>query len=260
MCRIVSLCLVGIFCFTLQLHAEEQHLHKSKKSAASAGEQQELKTQKDKVSYAIGVDMIRDFKRQGIEVDLEGVIKGMRESSSGAKLRMTDADMRTTLKDYNREMVIKQTRAKQETAEKNRKEGEAFLKANKAKEGVITTASGLQYKVIKAGSGKKPTAEDSVTCRYRGTLLDGTEFDSSDRMGGMPVTFTVKDSILPGWSEVLKLMPAGSKWQVFMPAELGYGEKGAAREIGPNTVLLYDIELVAVNPQAVTHPKKEATK
>jgi len=225
-----------------------------------AEEKQPLKTQKDKISYGIGMDMIKNFKQQGLEVDLDVVIRGMRDKSAGGKLLLSEEESRKILSDYNRDLKAKQAKLKQETAEKNRKEGLAFLKANKGKEGVVTTASGLQYKVIKAGNGKKPTEDDSVTCRYRGTLLDGTEFDSSERMGGMPVTFSVKDSVLAGWSEVLKLMPAGSKWQVFMPAELGYGEKGAARDVGPNAVLLYDIELIAVNPQPVLNKKKDATK
>jgi FKBP-type peptidyl-prolyl cis-trans isomerase FklB len=221
-----------------------------------AAEQKSLTTTKDKISYGIGVDTVRNFKKQGIDVDLETVILGMRHAASDGKLLLSEAESSKILAEYNRELTAKQGQLKHVAAVENKKSGEAFLAANKLIKGVETTTSGLQYKILKAGNGKKPTENDSVTCRYRGTLLDGTEFDSSERIG-YPVTFSVKDSVIAGWSEALKLMPAGSKWQIFVPSHLGYGEKGAGRIIGPHATLIYDIELLAVNPQPVLEKKKE---
>lgn len=233
--------IAGVLIMSLQVQAEEP---------------QPLKTQRDKVSYGIGVDMVRNFKKQGIEANLDLVIKGMRDESSGAKLVISDGEMKKTLADYQKELAGKQAQLKLMAAENNKRDGAAYLATNKTKEGVVVLPSGLQYKILKAGTGKKPTESDSVTCRYRGTLIDGTEFDSSDRIGGYPLTFFVKDSIVAGWSEALKLMPAGSKWQVFVPPQLGYGDKGAGRDIGPNATLIYEIELLAVNPEIVVQKKK----
>jgi FKBP-type peptidyl-prolyl cis-trans isomerase FklB len=245
------MCVITLLLGT-QVQAEE-------KQPVKVDEKQPLKTQKDKISYGIGMDMIKNFKQQGLEVDLEMVIRGMRDKSAGGKLLLSEEESRRILADYNRDLKLKQAKIKQETAEKNRKDGLEYLKANKVKEGVVTTASGLQYKILKAGNGKKPTEEDSITVRYRGTLLDGTVFDSTDRIG-YPVTINLKDSVIAGWSEALKLMPAGSKWQVVVPSEIGYGETGAGRDIGPNATLIYEIELIAVNPQPVVNKKKDATK
>lgn len=222
-----------------------------------AEEPQPLKTPKEKTYYAVGVDLVRNFKRQGIEADLDLVIRGMREEGAGKKLQLSEPEIRKTLMDYQLELKEKQARLRQEAAEKNKKDGSDFLAANKGREGVVTTPSGLQYKVLAAGSGKKPTDADSVTCRYRGTLIDGTEIDNSESYG-YPVTFNVKDSVIAGWSEALKLMPAGSRWQVFVPARLAFAEKGAGRDIGPNAALIYEIELLAVNPQPVSQKKKGA--
>jgi FKBP-type peptidyl-prolyl cis-trans isomerase FklB len=239
--KYVCVCLLGTVFLAGQVHADDQML---------------LKTQKDKVSYGIGFDMIKNFKKQGIEADLELVIKGMRDSASGAKSLISDAEMKKSLADYQMELAGKQAELKVLAAEKNKREGDAYLKSNKKKNGVVTLPSGLQYKIIKAGTGIKPTDADNVTCRYRGTLVDGTEFDSSERLG-YPLTFNVKDSIVKGWSDALKLMPAGSKWLIAVPPELGYGEKGAGRDIGPNATLLYEIELIAVNAVAAPVIKKE---
>ncbi len=223
---------------------------------AQAADHLPLKATKDKVSYGIGVDMVRNFKKQGIEADLELVIKGMRDGSSGGELLMTDAEIRKTLADYQKQLAGNQAQARLLAAERNKREGAAYLKANKSRDGVVVLASGLQYRIIKAGSGKIPTASDNVTCRYRGTLIDGTEFDSSDRLG-FPVTFNVKDSVIKGWAEALKLMSAGSKWQIAVPSELAYGEKGAGRDIGPNAVLIYEIDLIAVNGAPTPVNRKE---
>ena len=223
---------------------------------AGADDQPLFKTQKDKVSYGIGVDMVRNFKKQGIDADLELVIKGMRDGASGGKILMSDAEMKKSLADYQRELSVKQAELKMLEADRNKRAGDAYQKTNKKKNGVVTLPSGLQYKIIKAGTGVKPTENDNVTCRYRGTLIDGTEFDSSERLG-FPLTFNVKDSVIKGWAEALKLMPAGSKWQVVVPPELAYGEKGAGRDIGPNATLLYDIELIAVNAASAPVKKKD---
>lgn len=208
-----------------------------------AEEPQVLKTQKDKVNYGIGVSVVRNFKQQGFEIDLDAVVKGMKDAHSGVKLLMTDAEIHKTMASFQKELRLKQRQTKIIAAADNKKEGDAFLAENKKKVGVVTLPSGLQYIVLKAGDGKKPTDADTVECHYRGTLIDGTEFDSSDR-SKQPATFTVT-GVIPGWREALKLMPMGSKWQLFIPPQLAYGERGSG-SIGPNATLIFELELLAV--------------
>jgi FKBP-type peptidyl-prolyl cis-trans isomerase len=203
-----------------------------------------VKTKKDKVSYGIGVDVARNFKHLGVDVDLELLVKGLRDEFSGNKLLMNENDLRASMNAYRSELRAKQVLALRVAGEDNRKKGEDFLAENKKKEGVVTLPSGLQYVVLKAGDGKKPTDADTVECHYRGTLIDGTEFDSSDR-SKQPATFTVT-GVIPGWREALKLMPAGSKWQLFIPPQLAYGARGAGRDIGPNATLIFELELLAI--------------
>ena len=213
----------------------------------SAQEPAAPKTEKEKVSYGIGVAVERNFKRQGIEVDLDSVIKGMRDAASGDKLLMTEDDLNATLTAFRTEMAKKQEQATKKAAEVNKKAGEAFLAENKKKDGVLTLPSGLQYKILKAGEGRKPTMDDTVECQYRGALLDGTEFDSSYRMG-KPLTFDVK-GVIAGWREALQLMPVGSKWQLFVPPQLAYGERGTSG-IGPNATLIFEVELVSIQSKS----------
>jgi FKBP-type peptidyl-prolyl cis-trans isomerase FklB len=202
--------------------------------------------------------MVRSFQRQGIDVDKDLFLKGVKDGLSGGTLLMSDDDFHKTLKVFQVEQKMKLAERKRQLAERlrkqrqtatvpgeeNRKAGEAFLAANGTKEGVVTMPSGLQYRILKAGDGRKPTDADSVECRYRGTLIDGTEFDSSDR-AGQPVTFKVK-GMIPGVREALKLMPVGSKWQLFIPPQLAYGARGSGRDIGPNATLIFELELLAV--------------
>jgi len=214
-------------------------------ASALAGEKVELKTQKDKASYAIGLDMGNSLKRNSIEVNTDILVKGIKDALSGGKLLMTDQEMKETIATLQKELQAKQQEKTKELAEKNKKEGEAFLAGNKKKDGVITLASGLQYKIIKNGEGKLPKADDSVTVNYRGTLIDGTEFDSSYKRS-QPATFQV-NGVIPGWTEALQLMKEGSKWQLFIPANLAYGERGAGRDIGPNAVLIFEVGLIKIN-------------
>jgi len=213
-------------------------------ASASAADTAALGTQKQKVSYGIGVDLARNFTRMGVEFDVDTLAEGMKDALSGAKLLMTDEELRSTLTAYQTELKEKQMQAMNAVAAKNKKTGDAFLAENKAKEGVAVLPSGLQFKVLKAGDGRKPTATDSVECHYRGTLINGTEFDSSYKTG-QPATFKVS-GLIPGWTEALKLMPAGSKWQLFVPPELAYGIRGAGRDIGPNATLIFEFELISV--------------
>ena len=211
---------------------------------ASAAETNVLKTQKDKINYGIGVSVLRNFNQQGIEIDLDVVIKGMRDAQAGGKLLMTEEDLSATLNAYQKELRDKHLQAMKVATEINKKEGDAFMAENKKKEGIVTLPSGLQYKILKAGKGKKPKDADTVECRYRGTLINGTEFDNSERTG-KPATFKVA-GVIPGWTEALKLMPVGSKWQLFVPAELAYGNRGAGAQIGPNATLIFEVELLAI--------------
>jgi FKBP-type peptidyl-prolyl cis-trans isomerase FklB len=215
---------------------------------AYAADKLELKEQKDKVSYSIGIDIGTNLKNAGVDVDQEILAKGIKDGLSGNSPAMTKEEMQQALMDLQKEMVAKQTERMKVLAEKNKKEGDAFLAENKSKEGVKTLPSGLQYKVVTEGTGPKPKPTDTVTVNYRGTLVDGTEFDSSYKRG-QPATFPV-NGVIPGWTEALQLMPTGSKWQLFIPANLAYGERGAGQNIGPNATLIFDVELLAVKEQS----------
>ncbi len=213
-------------------------------SSVYAGDNIELKDEKDKVSYSIGINIGNNLKRQSVEVNPDILLQGIKDVLSGGKTLMTEQEVKQTMMDFQKDMMAKHQARMKELGEKNEKEGEAFLAENKKKEGVITLPSGLQYKVIKEGEGKTPIATDMVTVHYRGTLIDGKEFDSSYTRG-QPVTFPVK-GVIPGFSEALQLMKVGSKWQLFIPSNLSYGERGAGEEIGPNATLIFDIELISI--------------
>lgn len=202
-----------------------------------------FKNPKEKLSYALGQSIGKSFKAQGVEADPDVLLRGIRDACGGTSV-MTDDEIRATLMAFQQEMGARQAERAKVMGEKNKTEGEAFLEANKAKEGVKVTASGLQYKVIKAGDGKTPAASDSVTVHYRGTLLDGTEFDSSHKRG-QPAQFQV-GGVIKGWSEALQLMPAGSTWQLVIPAPLAYGDRGAGPLIGPHAVLVFEVELISI--------------
>jgi FKBP-type peptidyl-prolyl cis-trans isomerase len=220
---------------------------------ASAAEKTVLKTEKDKVNYGIGVRVGRNFQQQGMEVDVDLVVQGMKDVLSGKKPLMSEDELQKTITAYAQELQQKQAQEKKLAAKKNHEEGDAFLAANKKKEGVVTRPSGLQYKVIKGAEGKKPTAEDTVEVKYRATFINGKEFDTS---GGEVRAFKLSE-LVPGWQEALQLMPVGSKWQLFVPPALAYADKGLGQIIMPNTTLLFELELVGIKPATAEAPKAE---
>ncbi|HTX55199.1 MAG TPA: FKBP-type peptidyl-prolyl cis-trans isomerase [Candidatus Baltobacteraceae bacterium] len=212
-------------------------------AAAQAGEVT-LKDQKDKASYGIGVDMAKSLQQMGADVNPDALIMGIRDALANRKLQLSDEELGAAMNKFQTDMRQKQAAAQRTSGEANKKAGDAFLAENKGKPGVVTLPSGLQYKILKEGTGKKPTESDTVECNYRGTLINGTEFDSSSRHG-QSVSFTLKD-VIPGWREALKLMPVGSKWQLFVPPQLAYGDRGVGGQIGPNSTLIFEVELLAV--------------
>lgn len=203
-----------------------------------------LKTQKDKVSYSIGLDFGKNMKRQAIDLNLEQLLRGIKDGVGGATPAMTDAEIQECMTAFQKEMMTKMADKAKVDGEKNMKEGEAFLAANKKKPGVVTLPSGLQYKILKEGTGKSPKATDTVTTHYRGTLISGKEFDSSYKRGE-PATFPL-NRVIPGWTEALQLMKIGSKWEIYVPSNLGYGENGAGQDIGPNATLIFEVELLGI--------------
>jgi FKBP-type peptidyl-prolyl cis-trans isomerase FklB len=218
----------------------------TKGSATSAKPRVALTTDKAKASYALGVNLGLNLKRQEVDVDPAIVSEGIKDAFAGRKPLITEEETKAALM-----QLQTQTRAKMEAkvsaiGDVNKKEGEAFLATNKGKEGVTVLPSGLQYKILKEGTGPKPTAADTVVCNYRGTLIDGKEFDSSYKRNE-PASFPV-GGVIKGWTEALQLMPVGSKWQLFVPSNLAYGERGAGADIGPNSTLIFEVELVSIKP------------
>src|SRR5437588_4168537 len=205
-----------------------------------------LKDTKDRLSYSIGLDIGMTFKKQKMELNSDALAAGVKDGLSGVQPLLTEDEVRQVMTTFSKEMTEKTAMANKEAAEKNTAEGEKFLRENKNKPGVKTTASGLQYKALKEGSGAPPKATDTVVVNYRGTLVDGTEFDSSYKRGE-PATFPV-NRVIKGWTEALQLMKPGSKYQLFIPASLAYGERGAGGDIGPNATLIFEVELMNVKP------------
>jgi FKBP-type peptidyl-prolyl cis-trans isomerase FklB len=210
------------------------------------------KDEKEKVSYAIGMGVGTNLHRNDVTIDMDAFLRGLKDSMTGGKTLMTEDEARAAITQF-----VEETKAKQ--AEANKKEGESFLAGNKTKEGVVVLPSGLQYKILTAGTGPKPTMSDTVVCNYRGTLINGTEFDSSFK-SGKPATFPL-GRVIKGWTEALQLMPVGSKWQLFIPPDLAYGDKGAGNVIGPGTTLIFEVELLSIQekdkPAAKDQPDKD---
>jgi FKBP-type peptidyl-prolyl cis-trans isomerase FklB len=204
-----------------------------------------LETQKQKVSYSIGIDIGNNFKHSEIDIDLEALAQGVKDAISDSTPMLTEQQREEVMRQFQQEMIAKRNENARKAGEKNKLEGETFLAENAKKEGVITLPSGLQYKILKQGDGKKPQLTDEVTTNYRGTLINGTEFDSSYKRGE-PASFQV-NGVIAGWTEALQLMPVGSKWQLFIPSHLAYGERGAGGAIGPNATLIFEIELLSIN-------------
>jgi FKBP-type peptidyl-prolyl cis-trans isomerase FklB len=220
-----------------------------------------LTTTKDKFSYALGMQVGTglggNLRKQSVEFDPNLLAQGLKDTLAGGKTRLTLEEAQAVLTQVQTEIHKKQTDLAQKTGAANKKEGDEFLAANKSKEGVVTLPSGLQYKILTAGAGAKPTPADSVVCNYRGTLINGTEFDSSYKRKE-PATFPVT-GVIKGWTEALQLMPVGSKWQLFVPSDLAYGERGApgSGDIGPNATLIFEVELLSI--QAKDQPKEQPT-
>lgn len=216
------------------------------KTAAAAKTQTApaLTTQKDKFSYALGMNLGTNLHKQSVPVDPNILLRGLKDALAGGKTALTEDQARAALMEVQNEMRKKQQEEMHAAGEASKKEGDAFLAVNKAKEGVVTLPSGLQYKILTQGTGPKPTATDSVVCNYRGTLINGTEFDSSYKRGE-PTTFPVS-GVIKGWTEALQLMPVGSKWQLSVPSDLAYGERSPGPEIAPDSTLIFEVELVSI--------------
>ena len=233
--------------------AKPQSSTVAKPGAAAAGPA--LKTDREKASYAIGANIGKSMRKEGVDLDPSIIARGIRDGFGSGKLLLTDEQAQAALAAFSGTMKKKQESQLAAIAAVNQKDGQVFLAANKAKPGVVTLPSGLQYKVISAGTGPKPAAEDTVLCNYRGTLLNGTEFDNSAKHGG-PTEIPV-GGVIKGWTEALQLMPAGSKWQLYVPAELAYGPRQAGPDIGPNSTLIFEVEVVSIQPKKET-PKPDA--
>jgi len=227
-----------------------------------------LTSEKDKLSYSIGQSIGSQLRQQAKRIDLDILLKGLADSFLGNPALLSEQEIKKTMSAFRQEMMAKQVEVRkklaaerEKQAKENLKKGKTFLAENAKKDGIVTLKSGLQYQILTPGTGKTPTATDEVTTNYRGTLIDGTEFDSSYKRGE-PTTFRV-NQVVAGWQEALQLMQEGAKWQLFIPANLGYGQRGApGSKIGPNATLIFELELVSVKEAAKPAPvtKEEPSK
>lgn len=225
----VVVALIVVILVVGQVQAEEKGIPKEKK---------------EKIGYSIGVDLGREMKNLSIEIDADMVARGVKDAFTD-KTQLSDDEMRAVLADLNKEAQNRRNEKKKTLGPKNKVEGETFLKENAQKNGVVTLPSGLQYRILKEGTGKIPNMNDTVIVHYKGTLIDGTEFDNSRKRNQL-AEFVIGKNVLPGWNEALQKMKVGSQWLVIVPSNLAYGEMGAGEIVGPNAVLMFDIELLAV--------------
>lgn len=229
----------------------------------SAGGRARLATQKDRASYAIGIEIARNFRRQKIDIDQDLVIKGIRDTLADEKLLMSDEELLATLNIFGNDMAHKRIRDKRVAALDNKKEGEDFLAANRSREGVVELPSGLQYRILQKGEGRKAEETGTAVCRYRGVLIDGTEFENTFSTSDPAVVNLSDLKVIPGLREALKLMPEGSRWQLFIPPQIAYSSQGAGRRIGPNATLIYELEVISVesgNLEAGRHGQKKSER
>jgi len=249
---LLYLSLAAVLSLSVNAQNEKQQPAGSKSAPETKPQQQSssevpgLPTQKDKVSYAIGMNLGKGLSHDSIEVDPNLIMQGLKDGLAGGKTLMTDEQVQATIAQLESQVREQMAARRQQDAVTNQKAGDAFLAANKTKSGVVVLPSGLQYKVLKEGTGPKPTTADVVNCNYRGTTIDGKEFDSSYKRGE-PAKFPVK-GVIKGWTEALQLMPVGSKWELYVPADLAYGERGAGGVIGPNETLIFEVELLSIEP------------
>ncbi|MBW2567126.1 MAG: FKBP-type peptidyl-prolyl cis-trans isomerase [Deltaproteobacteria bacterium] len=240
----------------------KEQSEKTKPAAKTATTKADLKTEDDKISYSLGFSMGSNFKKEELKVNLETFQKGIKDGFTGSGQILNEEEISKTMMALQQKMRTKKQAEYKEKMEERKKQGEAnkekgktFLEENKAKEGVVTLKSGLQYKILKKGTGASPKATDTVKCQYKGTTIDGKEFDSSYKRDE-PAKFAL-NRVIKGWTEGLQLMKEGGKWQFFVPAELGYGERGAGENIGPDEVLIFEIELLGIEkPEAKELEKK----
>jgi FKBP-type peptidyl-prolyl cis-trans isomerase FklB len=247
----------------IQVEIAQPSQHRARGDSGTTGDAKQpvpdLETKNQRVGYAVGMNLAKALQKQGVELDEDALVKGFTDTLAGGATLMTEEQARATLTGVQTDQrVLAESLERKALGERNEREGKAFLVENRGTQGVVTLPSGLQYKVIKAGEGRRPTASDVVTCHYRGSFIDGKEFDNKLKA---PVTFPIR-SVMKGWSEALQLMPVGSTWQIFVPAELAYGERGAgggglrgkaatrAQLIGPNSTLIFELELIAIEDRS----------
>jgi len=258
---ILTIALGALLLFGQAMGAEQQKATKDmkgQKDKPSAAEQQKaskgIKSQKGKLSYSLGYMTGKRMKTESVDLDTDTFIKAFKDAYAGEKASMTDPEMQDAMRPLQEEMKTKRaeemkklSEKRKEVAEMNKKEGEEFLAENSKKEGVVTLPNGLQYKIIKEGTGRSPQRSDKVKVNYRGTLINGTEFDSSYKRG-QPATLGV-DKVIKGWTEALQLMKEGAQWTLYIPSDLAYGERGAGGSIGPGQTLVFEVELISIEQQ-----------
>lgn len=213
-------------------------------AAVAAADAPVPSTDLDKLSYSVGIDLGKNLKKQGIEINPTVMAQGIQDAMSGGNMLMTEQQMKDSLSKFQKDLMAKHAAEAEKLAVANKEKGDAFLSKNKANAGVVTLPSGLQYKIITAGTGAKAAKEDEVTVEYTGKLIDGTVFDSTDK-AGKPATFKVTQ-VIPGWTEALQLMPAGSTWEIYVPSNLAYGPRSVGGPIGPNETLIFNVHLISV--------------
>ena len=255
---LILLAVAALFAFSCERTQPQKPKPAAKKEITKA----DLKTEDDKVSYSLGFSMGSNFEKNELKMNLEIFQKGIKDGFTGSKQILNEEEIEKTMMAFQQKMrakkqaeYMKKMGERKKQGEANKEKGGKFLEGNKTKEGIVTLKGGLQYKILKKGTGASPKATDTVKCHYKGTTIDGKEFDSSYKRGE-PATFAL-NRVIKGWTEGLQLMKEGGKWQFFIPSELAYGERGSGPDIGPNEVLIFEVELLGIEKPETKKPEKK---